>query len=230
MHHVVLCGDSIFDNHAYVNAGEPDVARQVRERLPQGSRATLLARDGDVTAGVEAQLRQLAGDATHLFISVGGNDALGHYDMLASPASSFAEVLDKLAEVGRAFEARYRAMLASALSRGLPTTVCTIYYPRFAGEDLSRLGALGVMGMSRKETERLQRDAVTALTIFNDAILCNAFRAGIPVIDLRLVCDEDSDYANPIEPSARGGDKIAERIVEVLRSHDFSRKRSELFC
>jgi hypothetical protein len=29
---------------------------------------------------------------------------------------------------------------------------------------------------------------------------------------LRLICDEDADFANPIEPSARGGAKIAQAI------------------
>jgi hypothetical protein len=33
MNHIVLLGDSIFDNAAYV-AGGPDVVRQVRDNLP----------------------------------------------------------------------------------------------------------------------------------------------------------------------------------------------------
>src|SRR4028119_145154 len=37
--HVVLLGDSIFDNAAYV-AGAPDVVQQVRHRLPDGAAAT----------------------------------------------------------------------------------------------------------------------------------------------------------------------------------------------
>jgi len=45
--HIVLCGDSIFDNGSYVR-GEPDVAEQVREQLPD-SKVTLLAVDGNVT-------------------------------------------------------------------------------------------------------------------------------------------------------------------------------------
>ena len=49
--HVVLLGDSIFDNAAYV-AGAPDVVRQVRQRLPQGSKATLAAVDGSTIGDV----------------------------------------------------------------------------------------------------------------------------------------------------------------------------------
>ena len=46
------------------------------------------------------------------------------------------------------------------------------------------------------------------------------------LVDLRLVCAEDADYANPIEPSARGGAKIAGAIAELVTGHDFARRRS----
>jgi hypothetical protein len=38
----------------------------------------------------------------------------------------------------------------------------------------------------------------------------------LPAIDLRLVCTEPADYANPIEPSGRGGLKIAGAIARSL--------------
>ena len=40
--------------------------------------------------------------------------------------------------------------------------------------------------------------------------------AGLPLTDLRVICDEPEDYANPIEPSVQGGAKIARAIVEVV--------------
>jgi hypothetical protein len=63
--HVVLLGDSIFDNASYV-AGAPDVVRQVLQRLPQGSKATLAAADGSTIGDVRRQLRRVPADATHL--------------------------------------------------------------------------------------------------------------------------------------------------------------------
>src|SRR3712207_7657631 len=45
MPHVVLLGDSIFDNKSYVGGG-PDVIAQVRDDLPPGWKATLCAVDG----------------------------------------------------------------------------------------------------------------------------------------------------------------------------------------
>jgi hypothetical protein len=83
--HLTLLGDSVFDNAAYV-AGAPDVVRQVRQRLPPGARATLVAVDGSTTGDVRRQLRRVSEDATHLVLSVGGNDALASSDFLGAPA------------------------------------------------------------------------------------------------------------------------------------------------
>ena len=151
MGQVVLLGDSIFDNAAYV-AGAPDVLRQVRQRLPEGVKATLAAVDGSTMRDVPQQLGRLPEDATHLVLSVGGNDALSSSDFLGAPARSVAEALSGLADIGAGFERGYRSVLAEVLGQGLPTAICT----------------------------------------------------------------EDGDYANPIEPSARGGEKIARAIAEFV--------------
>jgi len=194
--HVVLLGDSIFDNSAYV-AGAPDVVRQVRERLPSGSKATLAAVDGSKIGDVHRQLRAVPEDATHLVLSVGGNDALGRGDFLDAPARSTAEALSGLADIGDEFERGYLAMLAEVLAHELPTAICTVYYPRFPDA-------------------ALQKVAVAALTVFNDCIIRAAFAHGLPLLDLRLICSEEADYANPIEPSVRGGEKIARTIAEYV--------------
>ena len=137
-------------------------------------------------------------------MSTGGNDALGHAGMIErEPAESFAEVLDKLGAIGEAFRAEYRAMLAALQATRLPLTVCTIYD--------------GVPGLTRP--------LATGLALFNDLIVREAVRAGVAVIDLRLVCADAADYSSisPIEPSALGGEKIAQRIAGVLTAHDFAR-------
>jgi hypothetical protein len=38
----------------------------------------------------------------------------------------------------------------------------------------------------------------------------------LPVIDLRSICNRPEDYANPIEPSSIGGEKIARAIVALV--------------
>ena len=55
MKHLVLLGDSIFDNAAYLHGG-PDVIKQLRSILPGDWQATLLAVDGSVTTNVIDQI------------------------------------------------------------------------------------------------------------------------------------------------------------------------------
>jgi len=208
MTHIVLLGDSIFDNAAYTG-GAPDVVSQLRRRLPHGSKAMLGAVDGGRIGDVGEQLRLLPADATHLILSVGGNDALGHIDFLGAPAGSTAEALLGLADIAAGFERGYNDMLAEVLARGLPTAVCTIYYPRFPDTTLQKI-------------------AVTALTVFNDCIIRAALVHRLPLLDLRFVCTEDGDYADPIEPSARGGEKIAIAIAGMLQ-RGFANGRIEVF-
>jgi lysophospholipase L1-like esterase len=207
--HVVLLGDSIFDNQAYVGAG-PDVVRQLGQLAPDSWEATLLAVDGSVTGGVRRQLDHLPAGATHLVVSAGGNDALGHAGLLEERAASSAEVLARLADIAEQFAEDYRGMLAAVGGTGLPFGVCTVYYPMFTDPLARRL-------------------AVTALAVFNDVIIREAFIARVPLVDLRLVCDEPADYANPIEPSAAGGEKIARAIVRLVSEHDFGAGRTQVF-
>ena len=104
----MLLGDSIFDNGVYV-AGGPDVVRQLQDELPTDWVATLRAIDGDVTDGVSRQLRSLPADATHLVVSVGGNDALGVSGILQQPADTVGDGLLQLADVQGRFAASYEA-------------------------------------------------------------------------------------------------------------------------
>ena len=192
--HIVLLGDSIFDNAAYV-AGAPDVVRQLREVLPPGSKATLLAVDGAVTDGVSRQLGNLPTDASLLVVSAGGNDALGDAYLLQQRAGTIGDAVMRLAQAQSQFAKRYAAMLDAVLKRSVPTAICTIYDGNFPPPEGTVITA--------------------ALSLFNDAITRAAFSRGLPLIDLRLICSEPADYANPIEPSERGGAKIARAIAAL---------------
>ena len=198
MTHVVLLGDSIFDNRAYVAPG-PDVSCQLRAHLGAGSTVTLLAVDGNVTADVaRRQLGRVPRDASHLVVSVGGNDALGYASLLEERAGSVAEAVGRLADAQASFAAEYAAMIDAVVKLGAPTAVCTIYDANFP--------------------EPMRRLVVTALALFNDVISRAAFSRGLPLIDLRLICTKPADYANPIEPSTAGGDKIAGAIADMVGS------------
>jgi hypothetical protein len=196
MAHVVLLGDSIFDNGRYV-LGEPDVIAQVRKLMPAGWNASLLAVDGSMTDDVPGQVRRVPGEASHLVLSVGGNDALMSSDILRAPAESIAHALAALREVSQKFEEKYRCAVDACRQLRLPLTICTIYNGCFPDPEYQRLIS-------------------TALMLFNDAILRVGIEFGLTMIDLRLVCSSAEDYANPIEPSSVGGAKIAKSIVHLL--------------
>jgi hypothetical protein len=209
MGHLVLLGDSIFDNASYV-AGGPAVVDQVRRCLPAGWAVTLRARDGDVISDVLGQLGGLPGDATHLAVSAGGNDILGEIGLLQVTARTVGQGLELLADVRDRFDGDYRRLLAAMSRRQLPALVCTIYN-----------GCL--------PDARIERQAAAALGLFNDRIISLAREAGLPIIDLRAVCTENADFANPIEPSSAGGAKIAQAIGAVITGHDFGLGRAVLF-
>ncbi|NUJ81184.1 hypothetical protein HUN39_14305 [Methylocystis sp. FS] len=74
--------------------------------------------------------------------------------------------------------------------------VCTIYWGNFEPD--------------------FARGARIAIAPFGDAIIRAAVEFGLTVIELRLVCDSAADYANPIEPSSQGGEKIAAAIMRAM--------------
>ena len=209
MGHVVLLGDSIFDNARYV-PDRPPVIDQLRQSLPPNWGASLLAVDGHVTEDVLNQLHELPADASHLVVSAGGNDALGESSILREMACTVGDALALTQEVRTRFRNTYRAMLQALIRVGKPAAVCTVYD--------------SIPGLGPAE--------LAALAGFNEVILREAFAAALPVIDLRLVCDRTADYSHvsPIEPSMVGGAKIARVIADLVTTHDFSRRRSTVYA
>lgn len=101
--------------------------------------------------------------------------------------------LDQLSQWREAFRADYLALLKALKATGLPVLVCTVYDSIPSLDTASR----------------------TALVLFNEVILREANSAGFQVLDLRQLCDDPRDYSevSDIEPSARGGAKIAEAVA-----------------
>jgi hypothetical protein len=209
MSHLVLLGDSVLDNKAYT-AGGPPIVNQIKSRLPKNWKVSLLAVDGSLIEQMLFQIKNIPADASHLVISIGGNNALMQSGFVSEPARSVAEVFMRMGVLQMEFEQAYRRMLDQVLERSLPTILCTIYYPNFADATVQALYKLGVMA-------------------FNDSILRAAVQNAIPVIDLRLVCTTPADYANEIEPSGAGGAKIAEVILRAATTHDFSSHQTSIY-
>lgn len=206
--HAILLGDSIFDNAAYVPGQDP-VLEQLRMELPRSWRSTLLAVDGNVASDVKRQLQKMPADASHLVLSVGGNDALNAIELLRAPSTSVMHSLAILTEIRIAFEERYYECLASLLALDKPLLLCTIY----------------------DSVPNLTAALRTALCLFNDTIVRLAVEHQLPVLDLRAICRDQNDYSplSPIEPSSKGGQKIARGIANVLMSHDFDSRSCRIF-
>jgi hypothetical protein len=195
--HLVLLGDSILDNVAYTSGG-PAVIDQVRDALPSGWDCSLLAVDGATTGDIHDQIARLPRTATHLVLSVGGNDALEHIGVLDVRVHTTMGALCLLSEAADEFRPNYVRAIEPCLATGLPLLLCTIYDGSFP--DIV-----------------YQRAVRIALLAFNDIILGTAIARELRVLDLRLVCDQPEDYANPIEPSSVGGSKIAQAMVRAVQ-------------
>lgn len=192
--HVVLLGDSIFDNGPYVPAKET-VSDHLSAILPVGWRSTLLAKDGAVVSSVaEFQIERIPRDATHLVLSIGGNNALyvSTY-MLGMNTNSIRDALAALSKPLLDFAGEHARLLGKLRSQQLPLIVCTVYD--------------AVPGLQVAES--------IGLSLFNDVITRNVIAGGDIMMDLRGICTEPDDYSelSPIEPSAAGGVKIAREIL-----------------
>jgi len=103
--------------------------------------------------------------------------------------------------------------------------------------DVSARRACRVLRTTRSSTYyKSRRDPLTALrqrlrelaqtrvrfglALFNDAILRTAVDLGLDVLELRSICTEPEDYANPIEPSGQGGLKIARAVSRLVGAVD----------
>ena len=202
--HIVLLGDSIFDNADYVPGG-PSVIEHVRRLLPSRDRATMVAQDGATVSAVFRQLECIPDDATHLILSAGGNDALWMFgDVFSQEPTDIRVSLQRIGEQTAEFASEYRRLIRVLRDHRLPLVTCTVY----------------------DKMPELELSEATVLCAFNDTITRTAIESGATLIDLRTICSEASDYSSvsPIEPSASGGGKIARAIINAVSDdHSFRR-------
>jgi hypothetical protein len=86
-------------------------------------------------------------------------------------------------------------------------TICTIYNGALPADEARRIG----------------------LMMFNDVIIRTAVDEHLDLLDLRAICTEPCDYANPIEPSGEGGRKIAAAIANLLDAVDHRARPSRVW-
>jgi hypothetical protein len=147
-------------------------------------------------------VREIPEDATHVVISIEGAWAIEASGLLQGGTHTISEALETLAAAADAFEVVLGGMIAAAQETGLPTLVCTLVPARYTKPAQHRI-------------------ASTALAIFNDRIMRRAVAARLSIVELRLVCNEDADYASATLLSRAGVRKAANVIRAAL--YDVSR-------
>lgn len=197
--HLVLAGDSIFDNDGYV-LGEAGVIEQLRSSLPENWSASKVAVDGDCIKHVKDQISGLPSNTTDLIVSVGGNDARYHSALL-SKLKHLNDLDDLLKQPLAEFRSDYQSMLETIESTKIKVYVCTIY-TEVPFED-----------------PHWRQFAPIAINKFNEVIVKEASARNIPVLQLHKVCVEFDDFSSisPIEPSNQGGQKIVNHILTKVR-------------
>ena len=134
---LVLVGDSVFANAAYVNG--PDVRDQIETKMPDDWAVSLLAVDGSYIFDVQNQLEQLPGDAQILVVSTGGNDVLVQTEVLNDAVTTVGEALLLLGDAVGQFREDYCRMLEAVVATDVQSYICTIYRPDFPDEEFQRM-------------------------------------------------------------------------------------------
>lgn len=198
---ITLAGDSIFDNDGYV-PNEPGVIEQLRSSIPKDWSAMKIAVDGDCIRHVYSRVEDFPDYITDLVLSIGGNDALG-YSAALNDAKSPSDIPGLVAGAAAEFRANYKALLEHLSGLNCKLHVCTIYTAVPFEDPLWR------------------QYVPLALGMFNSIIKEEAAILGVGVIEIDKVCVEDADYskASPIEPSAIGGQKIVDAIIQHLKAN-----------
>ena len=199
---VALLGDSIIDNKSYVAPDELGVPEQLAAHLPDWD-IEMRATDGATTAEVlQFQTRGLA-EADGIVLSTGGNDALAHIEVLDKDIGATSrEVLVRLRSIRQSFQQTYNALLRRLRDQNPNILALTIYNPKFSAH-----------GMEMED----ELAAESALSIFNDVIQQTALSHSCEVLDIRPLFSDGADFANPIEPSAIGGEKLAAAMAERVK-------------
>jgi hypothetical protein len=181
--HLALLGDAL--QNIDLGEGAPESSLVPQPRNPW--KLTVLQAPEVLGQG---PVRAIPRDATHVGVAIDGGWAIETSGLLKGSAQSIRGALEALASAADEFENIFARLIAAALETGLPTIICTLVPARYL------------------ESSQ-QQVAATALAIFNDRILRRAFAARLSIVELRLVCDEDGDYASETLLSRAGVRKVA---------------------
>ena len=198
-----LLGDSIIDNKTYVLDGEKSVLEHIQSKTD--TKTVQLALDGATTDDVlENQLNRISSEASHVVLSVGGNDLLNEIgflmeDIKYTPNQVLERCYSLIAPITKKYESIVTTLRTSKIRANL--LLCTVYEGDLEGSEMY---------------DDIAISSRTMLSLFNDSVYKthNMFKTGI--LELRHIFTNKEDYANPIEPSHIGGEKLAQEIIHWM--------------
>ena len=203
MAYVSLLGDSIIDNKIYVNPGELSVKEHLEDQ--SGYVFKQLAVDGHRTQDViNYQLDSLTTLSTHNVLSIGGNDLLGHMSFLQSSLElTVVELLEQAVGLLAPIKKRYRTIVKNLSQQNPNVLLCTVYEGNLMGDPYYSNVAFASKAM---------------VSMLNDIIFTTGATFDVDVLELRNIFTKPEDYANPIEPSHKGGEKLSNKNLEFVYS------------
>ena len=201
-HHVSLLGDSIIDNKVYVGEGELSVTEHLQHK--SSSYFSMIAVDGDTTEEVlDNQLDNLKEPVSHIVLSIGGNDLLQNLHLLQDETSGMKFALEKCSELISEIQENYIKILKHLSQYDAKVLLCTVYEGDLESDLL---------------LAEYDKAGQVMLKMHNDTVYYLASKFEVDVLELRNIFTNKEDYANPIEPSHIGGEKLAKAIIQWMKS------------
>ena len=201
-HYVSLLGDSIIDNKVYVGQGELSVTEHLKHN--SSSNFTMIAVDGDTTEDVlDNQLDNLKEPVSHIVLSIGGNDLLQNLHLLQDETSGMKFALEKSSELIGEIQENYTKILEHLSQYDAKVLLCTVYEGDLKSDVL---------------LAEYDKAGQAMLKMHNDTVYYLASKFDVDVLELRNIFTNKEDYANPIEPSHIGGEKLAKAIIQWMKN------------
>jgi lysophospholipase L1-like esterase len=201
-HCVSLLGDSIIDNKVYVGDGELSVTEHLQHN--SSSNFTMIAVDGDTTEDVlENQLDNLKEPVSHIVLSIGGNDLLQNLHLLQDETSGMKFALEKSSELIGEIQENYTKILEHLSQYDAKVLLCTVYEGDLKSDVM---------------LAQFDKAGQAMLKMHNDTVYYLASKFEVDVLELRNIFTNKEDYANPIEPSHIGGEKLAKAIIQWMKN------------
>jgi len=201
-HYVSLLGDSIIDNKVYVGDDELSVTEHLQHN--SSSNFTMIAVDGDTTEDVlENQLDNLKEPVSHIVLSIGGNDLLQNLHLLQDETSGMKFALEKSSELIGEIQENYTKILEHLSNYDTKVLLCTVYEGDLKSDVM---------------LAQFDKAGQAMLKMHNDTVYYLASKFEVDVLELRNIFTNKEDYANPIEPSHIGGEKLAKAIIQWMKN------------